>query len=857
VIRRRTANAVPDGAALRAGEAHALAILDAALDPVITIDHTGVVLEFNHAAVETFGYRREDVLGKELAALIVPPELREAHRTALARWTAEGPMDGAGGLLGRRIEVEALRSDGSRFPAELAICRVDVPGPPLFTACIRDISERQATEQRLRDAEFRYRTLVEQLPLISYVDASDSDVSKPLYLSPQIEKVLGYTPEEWLTTPGLYQRSLHQDDRERVLRQKQIAYERGEPLRNEYRMVAADGRVIWVEDQSVPVQPLDGGPPIRQGFAIEITERKQAEEALRRAENRYRTLVESLPLAVYIDRLDESSSNVYSSPQIEPMLGYSAHEWTSRPELFMEVLHPDDRDRVLAANARTRATEEPLHVEYRLLARDGRVVWVQDDARVIADPDGGDEPVLQGYLLDITGRREAEELLRHQAFHDPLTGLANRALFTDRVEHSLVVHGQVGGQVAVLFLDLDDFKAVNDSFGHPCGDALLQAVGQRLRQALSPHHTVARLGGDEFAILVEAENGASAAVEAAERVISVLQPPFDLDGREVFVTASVGIAVAGDAEELLRSADVAMYRAKASGKAQYVVYAPRMDEDVVGRIELVADLRRARIEDEFVLHYQPTVELATGAVIGVEALVRWQHPTRGLLLPADFIHLAEETGRIVEIGRFVLAAACCQVARWRAELPGGEALSVSINVSTRQVRRPTLQDDVREALSRSSLPPEALTLEITESVLARRREEMASILAEVTALGVRLALDDFGTGYSSLSLLQDLPVHLLKIDRTFVRSIESSAERRAFVRAIVELADALSLGVIAEGIEGPAQAAELRRLGCRLGQGFHFARPLEPGDLEARVGSGAMPLHGGRHPQPSRRSEAA
>jgi diguanylate cyclase (GGDEF)-like protein/PAS domain S-box-containing protein len=853
---RRRGKRSSNDAVSRAGAAHALAILDAALDPIITIDHLGDVLEFNHAAERTFGYRRKDVLGKALAELVVPPELREAHRLALARWTAAGPTPGAGGLLGRRVEMQATRSDGSLFLAELAICRVDVPGPPVFTACIRDISEREGAEQRLRDAEFRYRTLVEQLPLISYVDSSDSAVSKPLYLSPQVESVLGYTPGEWVATPALYERSLHAQDRERVLAEKQAAYDCGEALRSEYRMIAADGHVVWVEDQSVPVEPLDGGPPVRQGFAIDITERKHAEEGLRRAENRYRTLVEQLPLAVYIDRLDESSSKVYTSPQIEPMLGYSTEEWTSNPALFVELLHPDDRERVLAAHDRTRTTGEPLRIEYRLNARDGRVVWVQDDARVIAGPQAG-EPVLQGYLLDVTGRRETEDLLRHQAFHDPLTGLANRALFTDRVEHALVVRGQVGGEITVLFLDLDDFKAVNDSLGHPGGDALLQAVGTRLREALSPSHTVARLGGDEFAILVEAEDGASAAVDAAERVIAALHAPFELDGREVFVTASVGIAVAGDADELLRSADVAMYRAKASGKAQYVVYAPRMDEDVGGRLELVADLRRARIDEEFVLHYQPTVELETGVIVGIEALVRWQHPLHGLLLPAAFIPLAEETGRIVEIGRWVLAEACRQTVLWRTELSGAADLSVSVNVSTRQVRRPTLVDDVRGALDESGLPAEALTLEITESVLARRREEMTSILEEVTALGVQLALDDFGTGYSSLSLLQDLPVHTLKIDRSFVQSIDTIGARRAFVRAIVELAEALNLAVIAEGIEAPAQVAELRRLGCRLGQGFCFSCPLEPVALEALVARGAVPIREGRHAEITRRPEAA
>jgi diguanylate cyclase (GGDEF)-like protein len=502
-------------------------------------------------------------------------------------------------------------------------------------------------------------------------------------------------------------------------------------------------------------------------------------------------------------------------------------EWADNKSLFVQMLHAEDRERVLAALERAHATGDSLVVDYRLHARDGRIVWVHDESRIVADVNTG-EPVLQGYLLDVTARIEAEEQLRHQAFHDPLTGLANRALFTDRVEHALVLRGGV----AVVFLDLDDFKAVNDSLGHLAGDALLQAVALRLTGALGPGDTIARLGGDEFAVLFEEAGAAVGAADVAERVIAALQEPFDLDGREVFVTASIGIGVGEDAEELLRSADVAMYRAKASGKAQYVVYAPKMDDDLVGRLELVADLRRACVEDEFVLHYQPIVELESRRVVGVEALVRWQHPTRGLLQPADFVGLAEETGQVVEVGRWVLEEACRQAASWRTQL--GCDLSVSVNVSARQIRQSGLVDDVQAALAASGLAPDALTVEITESALVRRREEMTAILESVTGTGVRLALDDFGTGYSSLSLLRDLPVRTVKIDRSFVHTIDAGPAQRAFVQAIVDLADALQLTVVAEGIERPIQAAALLRIGCVLGQGFHFARPL-PADALGRL----------------------
>jgi diguanylate cyclase (GGDEF)-like protein/PAS domain S-box-containing protein len=552
---------------------------------------------------------------------------------------------------------------------------------------------------------------------------------------------------------------------------------------------------------------------------------------------RFRSLVEQLPLSVYIDRLDDVSSNIYTSPQIEAILGYTVSEWAENDELFVELLHPEDRERVLAAHQRTHATGEPLFIEYRLRTRDGRYLWMQDEARVVSE---GDQQVLQGYLLDITARKEAEEQLRHQAFHDALTGLANRALFTNRVEHALVLRSQgARPDVAVLFLDLDDFKGVNDTFGHAAGDTLLRGVGVRLREALAPSYTVARLGGDEFAVLIEEVAGAPTAVDAAEHIISALQRAFEIEGREVFVTASVGIALGTVADDLLRAADVAMYRAKAAGKAQYVMYAPRMAEDLVGRLELVADLRRAVCDEDFVIHYQPVVDLGSNAVVGVEALLRWMHPTRGMLSPRDFIPLAEETGKIVELGAWVLSTACKQVAAWREQTPGAEALTLNVNVSTRQVRPGVLVEDVRTALAESGLPPEVLTLEITESVLARRHEELRAVLAGAAGLGVRLALDDFGTGYSSLSLLQDLPVHTLKVDRSFVNALDADTTRQGFVQAIVDLAQTLDVSLVAEGMETAAQTTELQRLGCSVGQGFHFAPPLEPGEVQQLLAAGA------------------
>ena len=630
---------------------------------------------------------------------------REAHRRGLARWTAEGPTDGAGGILDTRIELTAQSADGEQFPVEIAIRRLAVDGPPLFTAWIRDLRDRTLGEERLRAAELRYRTLVEQLPLVVYVDA-----------------------------------------------------------------------------------------------------------------------------------IDAVSSNLYTSPQVEPLLGYSPQAWQKDPDLFVRLLHPEDRERVLAAHERAH-DGSPLSIEYRLVARDGRVVWVHDEARAIVGASGA--PVaLQGYLLDITAAKEAEEQLRYQAFHDPLTGLPNRTLFKDRALAALAAENGAA-EAAMLLLDIDDFKAINDRFGHVEADVLLHDIGTRLRDALPGSVVVARLGGDEFAALVDpADDPAGIAVRSAGALIDALRAPFQIAGVEVFVTTSVGIALGSDVDQLFRRADVAMYRAKSAGKAQYALYAPWMDDVVLGRLELLGELRQARPGEDFLLHYQPVLDLTTERVVGVEALLRWRHPTRGIVQPADFIPIAEESGLIVELGRWVLEQACRQVASWRDTTPDGQELTVSVNVSARQLQHPDFVHDVRVALDAAALDPRRLVLEITENVVIGDHVAVGEMLEALQLMGVRLALDDFGIGYSSLSMLEALPFDALKLDRVFVSRIGASSSSAPLVRAIADLGAALHLDVIAEGIENHLQMTELRRLGVRRGQGTFFANPLEARQVEQLLRDG-------------------
>jgi diguanylate cyclase (GGDEF)-like protein/PAS domain S-box-containing protein len=446
-------------------------------------------------------------------------------------------------------------------------------------------------------------------------------------------------------------------------------------------------------------------------------------------------------------------------------------------------------------------------------------------------------------IQDVTERNALEGELRHQAFHDALTSLANRALFSDRVDHALGRAQRHGDALALLLLDLDSFKTVNDSLGHTVGDELLVGVATRLESVLRNGDTAARLGGDEFAILLEDLESQDVAIEVAQRVIDELAQPFCLAGKEIFVSASVGIAMGcehGDSsDELLRNADAAMYRAKSEGKGCYRVFEAAMHSAAVARLELGTDLRRALDEGELVVHYQPIIEVASGTISGFEALVRWQHPERGIVPPLDFIPLAEENGLILDIGRVVLRAACIQVAAWRRAHP---YLTMSVNVSARQLADPMLVDDVLNVLADTELDPAALTLEITESAVIEDPKAAITRLAMLKSIGVRVAVDDFGTGYSSLSSLRNLPVDTLKIDKTFIDALTTGAEAAGVVHAIIALAQTLHLVTVAEGVEHDDQVRRLEELGCEQLQGYCFSRPLpseQIGALLDRLGSAA------------------
>jgi diguanylate cyclase (GGDEF)-like protein/PAS domain S-box-containing protein len=569
-------------------------------------------------------------------------------------------------------------------------------------------------------------------------------------------------------------------------------------------------------------------------------------EGLRRSEERFRSLVQN---SVDVNMILGADGAIeYESSAVERVLGFRAEDRIGHAAI--EFIHADDMAR--ATELLGDVIQLPGAMasgEFRVQHADGSWRWIEVVGKnLFADPAVGGLVV---NYRDVTSRKRLEDELRHQAFHDSLTGLANRALFIDRLDHALSLRRRNARPLAVLFIDIDDFKTINDSLGHGEGDSILMSVAERLRGALRTGDTIARMGGDEFAVLVEDPPAASAPTDVADRLLAVLQAPFSHAGVELFVHASVGIAVVTSrtqtADELLRNADVSMYMAKTKGKNRVEVFEPSMHAAAQARLALKGDLERALERDEFFVLYQPVIDLSTLELVGVEALLRWRHPERGVVGPMDFIPVAEETGLIIGLGRWVLDRACRQARAWDALMPG-RRLTMSVNVSGRQVAEPGFVDAVSRAITATGFEPARLVLEFTEGVLMQDTAATMATLRALKGLGVRLAIDDFGTGYSSLSYVRQFPIDILKIDRSFVASMGDGPDETALMHSILKLSETLHLETVAEGIEDAGQLAELQALGADFGQGFLFAKPLAPNEISAMLAvEGAWVEDGSAH----------
>jgi len=573
-------------------------------------------------------------------------------------------------------------------------------------------------------------------------------------------------------------------------------------------------------------------------------ELRRATDELGEADARYRAVVEQIPAIVYTDVVDDTMSTIYVSPQIHELLGIFPEEYIADPDLWAKQLHPDDKEQALQSYLQGRTSGEPFSFEYRLLARDGRVVWFRDSAVVVNDRTGA-PAFVHGVMFDITDRKNAEEQVAFLAYHDNLTGLPNRTMFEELLELGMARARSHGLSVAVLCIDVDDFKLVNESLGYEAGDALLRAVAERLREATRETDLVARQGGDEFLLLLadieggsvpgfEGTDGAILVVESvAARVHESLRAPFNVAGTELYVSASIGISMfphdADDATAILKNADAAMYQSRKTVPGSYLLHW-RQSEEALGKLSLTTRLRKAVENRNWQLHYQPVVELAEGKMVGVEALIRWADPNGGLVPPGDFIPLAEEMGLIEAIGDWVVEELSRQAAAWRAE---GLELEVSFNLSPRQLWQPELTEKILQQLGAANLDPGSIIVEVTESAAMADPERTLRILRDLNNRGLRLALDDFGTGYSSFARLRYLPVDLLKIDRLFIRDVAQDAQAGDMVRAIIQLAHGLGMTPLAEGIETEDEWRFLVEQGCRLGQGFYFCRPAPAEDILA------------------------
>ena len=897
----------------------------------------------NVAWEELTGYDREEAIGRNCRFL----QGEETDPRAAAELaTAAREHRHA------RVTLLNYRKDGTPFWNEVSLSPIfDENGRLIrFVEMQFDVSEREIAIQGLRTAEERYRRLAENLPgVVTYVVRYEDSRARLSYISPQVETLLGYPREDWVGDRPVWLDALHPEDRERVLEHERRRFEEGAPLDVEYRLRCADGRIVWVWDKdTVSSCPGDNGRS-HEGMLVDITAQKETEAALVHGEELHRSVVDALEEGVIVMRA--SGEVVSSNPSAQRILGFDPKQpgamkamgeaeryWedgspatvetsigakvleTGEPErdVLMQFRRSDGRLLWLSLNYQRvkrsmAADEHELVVSFRditgrrevveeLRRSEDRLRTVIASAPVIVfalAPDGTIElsegrglkalgfspgelvgqrvqdiypensPALQmaqralageelratmemgdvvleshlspvrddrgevvgalGVSVDVTERKHAEERLSHMALHDDLTGLPNRSLFIDRLGHALARGRRESTRSAVLFIDLDRFKRINDSLGHRAGDQILLETADRIAGALRADDTVARLGGDEFTVLCEGIATDDEALAIADKIFEELGHLYEVDDGEIYITASIGVALSDEdasPEELLQDADAAMYRAKGRGRARTELFDEVSRSHTVNRLALESALHGAVERGEFRLYYQPKVSVAAGRVVGYEALLRWEHPTRGLLAPDDFISVAEDSGLIVPIGRWVLTEAARQAATWGE---GREPPPVMcVNLSARQFAQPDIVEMIAGVIDETGVNADSLCLEITESVVMEQSHGTVVTLSELKELGVQLAIDDFGTGYSSLGYLKRFRLDFLKIDRSFVDGLGRDPEQTAIVDAVVRLAQALGLGVIAEGVERPEQLAALRDLGCDLVQGYLFAHPEPP-----------------------------
>jgi diguanylate cyclase (GGDEF)-like protein/PAS domain S-box-containing protein len=790
------------------------AIIETSPVAIYATDPEGIITLWNPAAERTFGFTREQAIGRR--APFVPPESSEEAGKLRERVL--------GGETLTNLELERVRADGTPIVinGSAAPLRDDADRiTGLLVMCI-DVTEAKRMEKALKEQLHFTRALIDAIP--SPVYFKDARGRYKVYNRSWDELFGGGRDWIGLTVFDMFERPLAEfhDQRDRPLLEKPAStrYEVVVPTASGVEREMLYNKVSFVDQQGRVAGLI--------GSITDVTDYKETQRALEASEARFRVLTESGLDLISVVR--EDGTFTYQSPVLRTLLGYEPAEMIGRS--IFGILHRDDLAHVRAAFRRileTVHTREPI--EFRVRHRDGQ--WRTFES---LGTNCIDDPHIQGVVFnsrDVTDRKAIQSRIQHLAYHDNLTGLPNRSLLQDRLAHCIARAERSSRKVAVLFIDLDNFKNINDTLGHDVGDELLRQVARRLTTCVRSSDTIARQGGDEFIVLLDSlEDGRGASV-VAQNILNSLRAAFDLGGTAQHVSGSVGIALypedGRDAQTLMRNADTAMFHGKGIGKNTYQYFTAQMNVAVKRRMTLESALRRAVLQKDFMLHYQPQIDLETGEISGVEALVRWKTEDSGIVMPADFIPLAEETGLINEIGEWVLREGCRQNREWQDR--GLAPRRVAVNLSARQFMDKGFLDTLTRVLEETGLDPAWLELEITESQIMRQTEGMILLLTRLSGMGVHLAVDDFGTGYSSLSYLKRLPIQKLKIDQSFVRDITVDPNDAAIVVAIIQMARSLELETIAEGVETAGQLALLRSKGCRAGQGYYFSEPLSADNL--------------------------
>jgi len=788
----------------------------------------GSFIEVNAQFAEILGYTPAELKNMSVRDIVEPDDLALADGDRIKLAT-----DGSDSAV---REFRFTRKDGSKGWAVRGLSLVRDPAGEVkyFIAAIQDITARKNAETALQESEERFRLITETIDEVFWIAGVKTDAT--FYISPGYERVWRRSRESLLANPRSFLDPVHPDDKARVLENLK-SKEAGQPHDHEYRIFWPDGSIRWIWDRGFPIKDAEGTVSRYVGIAEDITERKRVEAALYDTQEQFHQLAEHIPEAFWITDIQRDQV-VYVSPAYEQIFGQRYSSLEDAMGAWYQAIHPADRERTIAEYRNQRGGN--IDHEYRIVRPDGVTRWLRSRGFPVLDA-GGVPYRMAGTIEDVTERRDMRERLLHQAQYDSLTQLPNRALCYDRLKQAINQAQRRNCVVGCLFIDLDRFKTVNDTLGHAFGDELLKQAGERLAQSIRSGDTVARLGGDEFAvILCEIAQGAHAGA-IAQKIIDVLSKPFQLDGHEVFISASIGVTIypgdGADADTLIKNADVAMYHAKEHGRNNYQFYAATMNEQALENLLFENGLRRALERNEFLLHFQPKLDIAGGKITGCEALLRWQSSTNGLVPPNQFIPLLEESGMIVPVGEWVINAACAQIREWKEA--GVAPVPIAVNLSSKQFQHQDICNIVDQAMLEHDVDARYLEFEITESAAMQNAEAAIITLQNLKALGVRISIDGFGTGYSSLSYLKRFPVDALKLDRSFVDGLPDDPNDAAVSQAVIAMAHSLGLTVIAEGVETQAQRTFLARHDCDELQGFYFARPLPAGDFTRLLQQGS------------------